>query len=220
MHEETNCSLDEKGQWWCSMLCLLGFSSCRIVAEQSPLSASTKRRRLQEEFDGALDALGFVPSAEESSALSVAMRRRRGDPVVITVFMKVPARGSAFALGFSMENGKDVKDEMLKLLALSEGHFQPFFINDNILSRRPSRSWPDWPRPAWYHSAFCTIADVAQLRPALLAYRAFFDDLGFDVELKTINLTTEEDMETWRVMQPPREYLKRVEPEGGEEQEL
>lgn len=183
------------------------------IASESPISASTKRRRLDEEFDEALESLGFEASEEEGAELSSAMKRRRGDPIILTVFMKVPRRGTAFAIGFAMQNTKEVKDDLLRVQALPGGHFQPFFINDDVLAKRaPSRGWPDWPRPAWYHSAFCTIAEVQDLKPALMAYRNCFKELGYDVELKTINVP-EDDMESWRVMQPPLQYMKRVEPE-------
>lgn len=111
-----------------------------------------------------------------------------------------------------MENTKEVREEMAAFVALETGHFAPFFINADILSKRgATRTWPAWPRPAWYHSAFCTLPDVTSLRLVIQGYRELFEGLGFDLILRTVMLA-EDEMEAWRAMQPPPQYLKRVGP--------
>lgn len=185
-------------------------TSISQASTPAPESENAKRRRLEEEFEAALGGVDFSPSAEVSAEISATLKRRQAEPVRLVLFTKA----DRVPLGFAMVNTIAVREEMLKFLALPDGHGEPFFINDDVLARKYHVEWPKWPRPAWYHAVFCTVDEIPQLQPMLLAYRKFFDDHGYDVVVEKIAIRDDKELLAWRCMQPSEKYSssKRVLP--------
>ena len=68
--------------------------------------------------------------------------------------------------------------------------------------------WPEaWRIPAWFHVLFKTIKTMPQLRPAMERYIELIRGLGCVVELQQVEVLPE-DLEIWRMMQPPVHFLK------------
>src|SRR5690606_18543325 len=137
--------------------------------------------RLDAEFDSVLDGVNFAPPPEVASRASATLRKR-GENVTIALLTKA----DRIPLGFTMVYIISVREEMQQFLALPQRHNAPLFVNDDVLVKKTYSGWPAWPRPAWYHAAFCTAESIQDLQPMLIAYKSFFQDNGFDVVLEKV----------------------------------
>jgi len=70
-----------------------------------------------------------------ADSLKAALASPTEGPVVFTLYFK--CEGSVRQpIGFGMYNTMKIRLELLQFVALEEGHFQPFFLNNDIIATR------------------------------------------------------------------------------------
>lgn len=186
------------------------FATPIATAPRTP-EVTPHKRKLAEEFEADMADMSFSASSDVLTPIAKAMKKQTSGPVTFTLYFKAVRPGVNVPLGFGMFNTLDIRADLQQFVALEGGHHQPFFINEDILSKRRVSGWDSaWRIPAWFHAAYRTIETVEQLKPAMLAYMTFVQDvLGCEVAFERQEITPEKE-EVWRLMQPKSSFLKRV----------
>lgn len=146
----------------------MGFAEA-LANPSTPVSDKNKKRKANDIFTAEFGDLDFKPDEELLTPMKKEIKRHTNHAVTLTVYYRVVKNGSRVPLGFGLSNSRDIREELTNFVALEEGHYKPFFINEDILSKRRAGRWPrNWPQPAWFHTAFRTIPTVEKLKLAMI----------------------------------------------------
>ena len=147
------------------------FATPIATAPRTP-EVTPHKRKLAEEFEADMADMSFSASSDVLTPIAKAMKKQTSGPVTFTLYFKAVRPGVNVPLGFGMFNTLDIRADLQQFVALEGGHHQPFFINEDILSKRRVSGWDSaWRIPAWFHAAYRTIETVEQLKPAMLDAR-------------------------------------------------